>query len=93
MKFDWKPTNSLDDFMDYCWSFYGSDDPLYPIKNLKYSNLYQAWTVYKARLEIADKHNGKLNGVPYTWGYGDSIDRERIRDILLNDFCFEMEEQ
>ena len=98
MKFDWKPSYSLKHFLDYVWSFYGADDAIYPIKNLKYSNLEQAWTVYKARLVIADKNNGKITdrfGVnrPYTWGYGDSIDRERMRDILLDDFCFEMEEE
>ena len=93
MKFDWKPSYTLKHFLDYVWSFYGNDDPLYPIKDLKYSHLEQAWAVYKARLVIADKNNGKLDGRPYTWGYGDSIDRERMRDILLEDFCFEMEEQ
>ena len=26
--------NSLTEFVDYVWSFYGSDDPLYPIEGL-----------------------------------------------------------
>ena len=89
--------NSKKEFLDYVWSFYGTDDPIYPIKNLKYSDLDKAWQIYESRLIEANKQGGTITdrfGVnrPYSWGYGDSIDRERMRDILLDDLNFKMEE-
>ena len=89
--------NTLKEFLDYVWSFYGTDDPVYPIKDLKYSDLDKAWNIYKARLLKAEQQGGKITdrfGVdrPYSWGEGDSIDRERMRDILLDDLNFKMEE-
>jgi hypothetical protein len=89
--------NSKKEFLDYVWSFYGTDDPIYPIKNLKYSDLDKAWQIYEARLIEANKQGGTITdrfGVnrPYSWGYGDSIDRERMRDILLDDLNFKMQE-
>ena len=30
----------------------------------------------------------KRNSETYTWGEGDSLDRERVRDILLQDYDF-----
>ena len=87
--------NSLKEFLDYVWSFYGADDALYPILNLKYPDLSKAWDIYKTKLIEAEKQNGTITdrfGVnrPYTWGYGDSIDRERMRDILLDELNFKL---
>ena len=87
--------NSKKEFLDYVWSFYGTDDPIYPIKNLKYSDLDKAWQIYETRLIEANKQGGTITdrfGVnrPYSWGYGDSIDRERMRDILLDELKFEL---
>ena len=87
--------NSKKEFFDYVWSFYGTDDPIYPIKNLKYSDLDKAWQIYETRLIEANKQGGTITdrfGVnrPYSWGYGDSIDRERMRDILLDELKFEL---
>ena len=71
---------TMDDFTDYVWSFYGSDaDALYPIKGLtrkmiaEASFLYLQMCTYPAFPE-------------YTWGDGDSLDREHVRDILLEKF-------
>ena len=44
--------------------------------------IYSAIKVYKAKLETASA------GSFYTWGGGDSLDRERVRDILIQDFDF-----
>ena len=71
---------TMDDFTDYVWSFYGSDaDALYPIKGLtkrmiaEASFLYLQMCTYPAFPE-------------YTWGDGDSLDREHVRHILLEKF-------
>ena len=71
---------TMDDFTDYVWSFYGSDaDALYPIKGLtrrmiaEASFLYLQMCTYPSFPEIQ-------------WGDGDSLDREHVRDILLEKF-------
>ena len=68
--------NSLNEFIDYVWSFYGNEDPIYPIKGLTKKDILDAFNVYVSRIE---SNNNDL----YSWGYGDSLDRERVRDIIL----------
>ena len=71
---------NLQEFVDYVWSFYGEhSETIYPIKGLTKQDIFDAFYVYKHRLLKAanDKNNN------YTWGYGDSLDRERVRDIIL----------
>ena len=46
--------------------------------------LAQAFNVYRKRLITALC----VNSTRYTWGDGDSLDRERVRDILINDFAY-----
>ena len=75
--------NSLEEFIDYVWSFYGSDDPLYPIKGLTKKDILDAFNVYVERIE-----KGDLEYAHYSWGDGDSLDRERVRDILLEDYNY-----
>ena len=71
--------NSLQEFVDYVWSFYAPHSELYPIKGLVKQDIFDAFYVYKHRLLKAanDKNNN------YTWGNGDRLDRERVRDIIL----------
>ena len=76
--------NSLDEFVDYVWSFYGSDDPLYPIQGLTKKDIYNAFFIYKERIE-----KGDIEYAHYSWGDGDSLDRERVRDIILENPKFE----
>ena len=69
----------LFDFMEYVWSFYGEhNDTLYPIKGLTKQNIYDALFIYRDRIE-----KGDLEYIHYSWGDGDSLDRERVRDIML----------
>ena len=75
--------NSLSEFVDYVWSFYGSEDPLYPIAGLTKRDIYNAFFIYQERIE-----KGDLEYVHYSWGDGDSLDRERVRDIILEDSKF-----
>ena len=70
-----RPVKELNDFVDYVWSFYGNEDPLYPIEGLQKRDIYNAFFIYKERIEKGDTR--------MTWGYGDSLDRERVRDIIL----------
>ena len=71
--------NSFDEFVDYVWSFYGEhDDTLYPIFGLTKKDIVDAFNIYIERIE-----KGDLEYVHYSWGGGDSLDRERVRDIIL----------
>ena len=77
----------LKNFIDYVYSFYGCpNDNLYPLikdnRLVTKGEIYSAFKVYKARFETASA------GSFYTWGDGDSLDRERVRDILIQDFDF-----
>ena len=71
---------NLQEFVDYVWSFYGEhSETIYPIKGLTKQDIFDAFYVYKHRLlKAANVPNNN-----YTWGYGDSLDRERVRDIIL----------
>ena len=44
--------------------------------------LFAAYGQYRKTLFSA----GKLNHPRYTWGGGDSVDRERVRDMMLSLF-------
>ena len=70
--------NSLDEFVEYVWSFYGNEDPLYPIKGLEKEHILDAFYIYEDRIL-----KGDLEYAHYSWGGGDSLDRERVRDIIL----------
>ena len=75
-----------DFFIDYVWDLYGetSDDPLYPIKGLTKQDIYDALVIYLERIE-----KGDIEYAHYSWGDGDSLDRERVRDIILENPKFE----
>ena len=70
--------NSLEEFADYVWEFYSPNSTLYPIKGLTIEDIFHAIEIYFERIE-----KGDLEYVHYNWGEGDSLDRERVRDIIL----------
>ena len=70
---------SLKEFIEYEWDFYNPNSDLYPIKGLTKKDILEALNVYQDRI-IESKSN---NNEYYTWGDGDSLDRERVRDIIL----------
>ena len=75
---------NLNSFVEYIWSFYGEhDDTIYPIKGLTKDDILDAFKVYRKRIQEAESNNGKWFNVTYSWGGGDSLDRERVRDIIL----------
>ena len=67
------PTN-FSEFLDYVESFYLPTHPdvLYPIENLTREE------IALATLNYLDACDGEV----ITWGDGDSLDRERVRDTI-----------
>ena len=78
--------SSLHDFVQYVWSFYGGEDALYPIEGLQKQHIFDAFNIYTQRIEKGDLESGH-----YSWGGGDSVDRERVRDIILENPIFALE--
>ena len=80
----------LTNFANYVDSFYGVSDPLYPMINVQTKqplckvDIYRATENYLAMCDKAEK--GSL--YYYSWGDGDSLDRERVRDILLEEYNY-----
>jgi len=72
------------DFIEYVWSFYGTDDPVYPIQGLTKEMIVLATAIYL----ILDKDDSRPE---MNWGDGDSIDREHVRDIILEIFNLKWE--
>ena len=75
----------LSNFVEYVDSFYGVNDPLYPLvkDGQPLSKVDILGATEKCLGQCADD---KLEYV--TWGDGDSLDRERVRDILLDEFGY-----
>ena len=61
------------EFLDYCMDFYNPSSSLYPIDGLTREELALATLNYLDLVASTD----------ITWGDGDSLDRERVRDILI----------
>ena len=82
--------NSQSQFINYVLDFYGKDglyplaDPIIHKKFVEYPDALKAFKKYKSLLE-----NARLLQANYTWGDGDSLDRERVRDILLQNYNFQ----
>ena len=62
------------DFVAYVDSFYNAKSGVYPIKGMTNTMV----------LNAVQKYINSLND-EVTWGGGDSLDRERVRDIILED--------
>ena len=81
----------LDDFVDYIDSFYGVNDPLYPLvketdgSSLNRSDILSAIQFYLSKIVAS-------NNEAFTWGEGDSVDRERVRDILTAHYGYDFVE-
>ena len=82
--------NSQSQFINYCLDFYGKCG-IYPLANpvihnkfVERDDVLKAFKKYKRLL-----NNARLLRTNYTWGDGDSLDRERVRDILLQNYNFQ----
>ena len=78
----------MNEFIDYVYSFYGANDRLYTLMSgneiVTKEDIFAAVKVYQQRLFNAYFSEN----MRYTWGGGDSLDRERVRDILIDNFHF-----
>ena len=73
-----KTMHNFKEFLDYCESFYlpSHPDVLYPIDGLTREELALATLNY---LDLCAASDGTVS-----WGDGDSLDRERVRDFVYN---------
>ena len=63
---------SVSSFVEYVWEFYNENNGIYPIKNLTKEVILTALSI----------HLIKLGQVVDCEFMGDSIDRERVKDII-----------
>ena len=82
-------SDMLTDFVDYVYSFYGDKkEALYPLyyvdtdKNVHLDRQVTKVDILSATYDYLHEVN-KRNDDHFTWGDGDSLDRERVRDILV----------
>ena len=77
----------LTNFVDYVDSFYGVNDPLYPMMNVETKQPLTKFDIYRAtEYYLAQCSDDRVENC--TWGDGDSLDRERVRDILLEEYNY-----
>ena len=77
------------EFVNYVDSFYGTNDPLYPMmcrETKQPLNVYDIVCAIHTYIERIEK--GDLEYAHYSWGDGDSLDRERVRDNLLEEYNY-----
>ena len=73
----------LTDFVDYVYSFYGDKkEALYPLFNVDNDKQVTKADIICAPYDYLHEVN-KRNDEYFTWGDGDSLDRERVRHILV----------
>ena len=75
------------EFVDYVDSFYGQNDPIYPMMSQETKQPLTKYDILRATENYLSMCSDKTNKF-CTWGDGDSLDRERVRDILLDDYNY-----
>lgn len=75
----WNTDNETKKFATYVWDFYGRDG-IYPLSNgsLTTEDLASAIKDYQLTCQTGLSE----------WGGGDTVDRERVRDILLHRYNY-----
>ena len=68
--------NEILDFVEYVHTFYNPETGVYPIKGATVEAITKAIKTY---IKNVWEPVGGLD----TWGGGDSVDRERVRDIII----------
>ena len=88
--------NSQSQFINYVLDFYGQDgiyplaDPIINNKFVERDDVLKAFKKYKTLLDAAKELEKETKTETlYSWGDGDSLDRERVRDILLQNYNFQ----
>ena len=77
----------IQEFVDYVDSFYGQDDSIYPMMSRETKQPLTQMDIHRATANYLQMCLDESNEL-YTWGNGDSLDRERVRDILLYDYNY-----
>ena len=75
------------DFVNYVDSFYGQNDPLYPMMSQETKHPLTKYDILRATENYLSMCSDKTNK-SCEWGDGDSLDRERVRDILLEEYNY-----
>ena len=78
---------AIQEFVDYVDSFYGTNDPLYPMMSRETKQPLTKFDIERASMNYLVKCLDETKEL-YTWGDGDSLDRERVRDILLEEYNY-----
>ena len=77
----------LTNFVDYVDSFYGVNDPIYPMMSRETGQPLNKHDIYGATQNYLSMCSDDSNEL-CVWGDGDSLDRERVRDILLQEYQY-----
>ena len=84
-------SDQLTDFVDYVYSFYGDKkEALYPLFNVETDKQVDKQDILSATYDYLNMINER-NDEYFTWGDGDSLDRERVRDILVIKYGYDKE--
>ena len=75
-----KLNDMLTEFVDYVYSFYGAPDALYPMGATKVDIIGATYDYLNANTTLTNEH--------FTWGDGDSLARERVRDFLVRNYGY-----
>jgi len=78
---------SIEEFVDYVDSFYGTTDPLYPMMSRETKQPLTKFDIERATQNYLALCLDETNKF-CIWGDGDSLDRERVRDILLEEYNY-----
>ena len=78
---------SINQFVDYVDSFYGTNDPIYPMMSQQTKQPLNKMDIERASMNYLVKCLDE-NETLCTWGDGDSLDRERVRDILIEEYNY-----
>ena len=82
-------SDMLTDFTDYVFSFYGDKkEALYPLFNVETDKQVDKKDILSATYDYLKMINER-NDEHFTWGDGDSLDRERVRDILVMKYGYD----
>ena len=79
----------LTEFVNYVDSFYGVNDPLYPMINQETKQPLSKVDILGATENYLSRCSDESNKF-CEWGDGDSLDRERVRDILLEEYNYKI---
>ena len=83
-----KLNDMLTEFVDYVYSFYGDKkEALYPLFNVDTDKQVDKTDILGAIYDYLHEIT-RRNDDHFTWGDGDSLDRERVRDFLVRNYGY-----